>query len=63
MSALVTMLDADAGLPLSAIVAALGALSNQTDSPDVRRALRRGSDPNPDLTLTPTLPLLILSLT
>jgi hypothetical protein len=32
----VAMLDANAGLPLSAIVASLGALSNQTDSPDVR---------------------------
>ena len=38
VSALVTMLDANAGLPLSATAAALGALSNQTDSPDVRRA-------------------------
>ena len=30
------MLDPDARLPVSAVVAALGALSNQTDSSEVR---------------------------
>ena len=32
------MLDLDAHLPASAVVAALGALSNQTDSSEVRLA-------------------------